>query len=1034
MANHPCYSAKKTDMSKANTSKVIVADGESLRPESDLKDTGEEQDGVSKVPGSNDAAGPKPKGSPTADRIREQRLNLSCKQRLKLGTWNVRSMQSGKMDVIQGEMKRLGIAIMGLSETRWKGQGHFNWNGYRIIMSGQKKGRNGVAIMCDMTSANAIMGYDTVSDRLLSVRFKGKNVNITVVQVYAPTSTAGEEDQESFYNDLQSIIDRTPKGDVVVVIGDFNAKVGKHTGGKGDTIGGHGLGEQNEAGERLVEFCDGNSLRIMNTWFEQPKRRLYTWTTPDGKHKNQIDYILINKRWKSTIRDVRTKPGADCGTDHELLVATLQTKLKRLHKGERLNAYDCKDITPEYRLEIRNRFEILERDEAESEAETEENKLWEKMKREILETAEKYIPKKRKGKTTPWLSKEAITIAADRREAKRQRDKKKVRETNRAFQKQARVDREKHLNDMCKEMEEEGKKGRTKTMFAKVREITRKATPRMGSLKAREGHIIADGEEIKNRWKEYTEELYSEDKRVKKEFVDVTEFEKEPEVMEAEVEWAIKQLKDNKAPGQDGIPIELIKAGDDAMIKTITKICNNIWTTGKWPDDWKSSVFIPIFKKGDAKECENYRTIAMISHTSKILLKIIHKRMESTIERELPNNQAGFRKSRGTRDHIANMRWIMERQREHGQRVYICFIDYSKAFDCINHDLMWKTLDEMGIPKHLIHLLKGLYEDQIAVIRTEHGDTDRIKIKKGVRQGCILSPVLFNLYAERIMRMAGLVEAEEEKGVRIAGRTLNNLRYADDTTLLAGKKNDLVEMIRRLKKESEKAGLYFNMKKTKIMSTGEEDSFEVDGEELETVTTFTFLGSVIEREGKCDMEIKRRVALGKTAMNGMEKIWKDKNVRIDTKKRLVRALIIPIITYGSESWTMTKKMEKKINACEMWIWRKMLRISWTEKRTNDWVRKTADIVEDESLLQSMLRARLRFFGHVMRSNGLEKEMMLACGEGCRKQGRPRKRWMDTIHETTGMNLADLRDATVDRVKWRGLVVSVARTQRVDSTR
>ena len=128
----------------------------------------------------------------------------------------------------------------------------------------------------------------------------------------------------------------------------------------------------------------------------------------------------------------------------------------------------------------------------------------------------------------------------------------------------------------------------------------------------------------------------------------------------------------------------------------------------------------------------------------------------------------------------------MERQREYGQKVYICFIDYSKAFDCINHELMWKTLGEMGIPKHLIHLLKGLYEDQIAVIRTEYGDTDRIRIKKGVRQGCILSPFLFNLYAERIMRLAGMDEAEE--GVKIAGRTMNNLRYADDTTLLAGKK------------------------------------------------------------------------------------------------------------------------------------------------------------------------------------------------------------------------------------------------------
>ena len=171
---------------------------------------------------------------------------------------------------------------MRLSETRWKGQGHFNWNGYKIIMSGQaEKGRNGVAIMCDRTSANAIMGYDTVSDRILSVRFRGRKVNITIVQVYAPTSMASEEEQDSFFNKLQSTIDRTPKGYVMMVIGDFNAKVGHHQGGDGDTIGRHGLGKQNEAGERPVEFCKGSNLGIMNTWFEQPKRRLYTWTSPD---------------------------------------------------------------------------------------------------------------------------------------------------------------------------------------------------------------------------------------------------------------------------------------------------------------------------------------------------------------------------------------------------------------------------------------------------------------------------------------------------------------------------------------------------------------------------------------------------------------------------------------------------------------------------------------------------------------------------------------------------------------------------------
>src|SRR6218665_2176972 len=131
------------------------------------------------------------------------------------------------------------------------------------------------------------------------------------------------------------------------------------------------------------------------------------------------------------------------------------------------------------------------------------------------------------------------------------------------------------------------------------------------------------------------------------------------------------------------------------------------------------------------------------------------------------------------------MRWIMERQLEYRKEVHICFNDYIKAFDCINHELLWKTLLDMGISKHLIQLLKGLYEDQSAVI-TEFGNTDRFKIKKGVRQGCILSPFLFNLYAERIMRKAEMEEATE--GVKIAGRTLNNLRYADDTTLMAGKK------------------------------------------------------------------------------------------------------------------------------------------------------------------------------------------------------------------------------------------------------
>src|SRR3984885_12786373 len=471
------------------------------------------------------------------------------------------------------------------------------------------------------------------------------------------------------------------------------------------------------------------------------------------------------------------------------------------------------------------------------------------MKKVIHEEANSHVPKREKKKTTPWLSTEAIKLAEARRTARSDGNKDMMKEMNGAFQKQARKDKEAYLNEQCKEMEEEGKKGRTREMFAQMRKITGKFTPRMGSLKNGNGGIIGDKEEVKARWKDHTESLYSVDRRVKaEEGTETTVYEKEPNILLAEVEWAIEQLKDNKAPGADGIPIELIKAAGDGIIKEITTLCNLIWEKEDWPKDWEKSIFIPIFKKGDARECENYRTIEMISHTSKILLKIIHKRMESTIERELPVNQAGFRKARGTRDHIANIRWIMERQREYGQEVHMCFIDYSKAFDCIDHTLLWKTLIEMGIPMHLVKILKGLYVDQGAVLRTEYGDTGKFKVRKGARQGCILSPFLFNLYDERIMRNAGLEETTE--GVKIAGKILNNLRYADDTTLLAGKKNDLVELIRRVKRESEKAGLYFNIKKTKIMTTAAWESFEVDGEEIEVVASFTFLGSMIDRGGK----------------------------------------------------------------------------------------------------------------------------------------------------------------------------------------
>ena len=215
--------------------------------------------------------------------------------------------------------------------------------------------------------------------------------------------------------------------------------------------------------------------------------------------------------------------------------------------------------------------------------------------------------------------------------------------------------------------------------------------------------------------------------------------------------------------------------------------------------------FNPNPKKGNAKECSNYHTIALTSHISKVILKILQARLQKYMNCELPDVQARFRKGRGTGDQIANIRWIIEKSREFQKNIYFCFIEYTKAFDCVDHNKLRKIFQEMGIPDHLTCLLRKLDAVQEATVRSGHGTTDWFQIVKGVCQGCILSPCLFNLYVEYIMQNVRLDEAQA--GIKIAGRNINNLRYTDDTTLMAENEEELKSLLMKVKEEREETGL-----------------------------------------------------------------------------------------------------------------------------------------------------------------------------------------------------------------------------------
>ena len=233
------------------------------------------------------------------------------------------------------------------------------------------------------------------------------------------------------------------------------------------------------------------------------------------------------------------------------------------------------------------------------------------------------------------------------------------------------------------------------------------------------------------------------------------------------------------------------------------------------------------------------------------------------MNRELPDVHAGFRKDRGIRDQIAKICWIIKKARALQKNIYFCFIDYAKAFDCVDHNKMWKILKEMGIPDHLTCLLRNLYAGQGATVRTGHGTTDLFQIGKGIWQGCILSPCLFNFYAEYIMRNAGLEEAQA--GIKIAGRNINNLIYADDITLMTENKEELKSLLMKVKEESEKVGLKLNIQKTKIMASGPINFMGNRWRNNRNCDRLYFGGSQITADGTSAMKL-RHLLLGRRAM------------------------------------------------------------------------------------------------------------------------------------------------------------------------
>ena len=1015
------------------------------------------RDGPAGVPdGSPDSASPAgppedPMNSGGESRQEASRTTpvLSTRTTTRIATWNVQTMfETGKLFAVEQEMERYGLSILGVSEARWNGTGKRRLGkGKLMLYSGKEEGevhQAGVALLLSKRARDSLIDWEGHGDRIIRATFRSSRdrLNMDVIMVYAPTNDAEEEVKELFYDRLTAVMDRRPRRNLIVVMGDLNAKIGSDNEGYETVMGKEGLGEMNDNGERFADFCDIQDLVIGGSVF--PHRRIHkaTWKHPNGTVENQIDHITYSRKFRRCFSDVRVMKGATVGSDHYLVVGSLKLKLKRncaqrAEGRERFNMTLLKDPAKkgEFQLTLSNRFQAL----ADLPEESSIEDIWTSYKTATVQTCREVLGP-RKPEHKEWISAETVRNLDDRRKKheavlrSRTREGKRraaaeLTEANEAVKASARADKRKYLEDLAEKAEEAASYGDSQTLYGTIRKLGGNFGMPEVPVKDKEGKSIPGDQRQMERWAQHFEELLN--RPPPDEPPDIEPADEDLEVdcdapdMD-EILLAIKQQKSGKAAGPDNIPPEALKQAEEINTEVLHMLFKDIWEKEDIPNDWREGYIVKIPKKGDLSQCSNYRGISLLSVPGKIFNRVILNRLKNAVDPKLRDNQAGFRRGRSCTDQIATLRIILEQSLEWRSPLYVNFVDYEKAFDSVDRTSLWKLLRHYGVPDKIVSLIRNSYEGMSC--KVVHGQqlSESFQVQTGVRQGCLLSPFLFLLAIDWIMKET---TSQGRNGIRWTlmgpNTQLDDLDFADDLALLSSTRQQMQAKTDILAEKSAQIGLHVNTGKTKVMRVNNQsqEPISVYGEPLDEVDLFIYLGSIVDKLGGTDADIKARKGKARSAFKRMKNVWSSAMLSTRIKVRIFNSTIKPVLLYGSETWRMNStpinKVQTFVNSCL----RKILRIHWPEVISNQ---ELWEKTRQTPIKEDITQRKWRWIGHTLRKPDgcITRQALTWNPQGSRRRGRPRNTWrrdIDREREKMGVTWGELCKTAEDRDAFRVLI-------------